>query len=389
MGVVSPLGSESGPDRGFSGGSIDASSGLWTSNLGNVRLGFPEELRRSLAASMMDPDYTRTTAARLARELLERTDYHSRAMFHTSGSAANEAAIAMVREHFRAKGLPLKAGIVSLAGGYHGSTELLSSIAVGNAPGFFQIPAPLKEAAADQALSSLRRLLEVHGETIACLIFEPVMSDAGVVVLEEDWIGSVIGICRNHQVKVIADEVATGLGRSGAWYATAKHRVDVITIGKGLGCGFVPITASLYSESLLEPLIGRTEDPLDIGSTMDGYAVGCAVGLKVLETIESEGLIDRANSVGKMLKVKLDVLSELPFIEAVSGRGLMLGIRLGGEQVDRSELLSKISTRLRAQKILLHPISAGLAIMPPLTISDEHAERLGDALVDVVSRAEG
>lgn len=379
---------------------LDACAGMWNVNLGHGRADVVEAIAGALRELTFLPNIGLPSppASRLAAALLRLAPEHvSRVMFHSTGTAAVESAVLLCRQFFRMTGQPRRTGVIALERGYHGCSLLGSALSgypedarwLGPLPaGVRHVPAPDGEAAARASAAALRRLLDAEGETIAALVFEPIMALAGVIVPPAWWVEEVLALCRARGVKVIADEVVTGVGRSGAWLACPDPRVDVFVLGKGLSGGYVPLAATLIGEALFEPFSRADGVEFKSGSTMDGCPAACAAGLAVLAAIEAEGLVERAARVGDGLRARLSQgLAGVESVAAIRGRGLMIGVSLRGFD---GAMLNALMHRFAEAGVLMHPAyGAELAIMPPLTITEAEAERLADACVAVLRAARG
>ncbi len=251
----------------------------------------------------------------LARLLVSLT-FPSRAFFCHSGAEANEAAIKLVRKWGKLR----KGGayeIITAVDSFHGRT--LASVTAGgrarNSDPFTPLPAGFLHVPFND-IEELRRA--TNGNTAAVML-EPILGIAGVIPASDSYLRDVRRWCDDNDVLLILDEVQTGLGRTGSWFAFQKYGVqpDILTIAKGLGGG-VPIGACLASPD------ADVFEPGDHGSTVGGSALACAAALTVLRTIESEHLVENAASVGAYLEARLHALAP----REVRGMGLMLAMDL-------------------------------------------------------------
>ena len=384
-------------DRAF----LDASAGLWNLTIGHGN----NEVIEAIEGQLRKLTYLCSISMRAihANDLSEILLSHAppqmgRAMFHCTGTAAIESAILLVRQYFIMTNEPQKTGVVSVDGSYHGCS--LMGVTVSGykedqqwlgplPPGFFKIGIPDNEENACLSLESFELLLErVGADNLGVFIFEPIMGVAGIIIPPPWWIERIIDLCTRHNIKVIADEVTVGLGRTGTWYSTMENSVDIITLGKGISGGYVPLAANLIHQELYQPFCeSLSSEDFKSGSTMDGCPASCAAGTAVLKIIEREKLVGRASLIGNQLLNLLKPLENLEMVGTIRGQGLMLGIPLV-DPITRlpfqNKIMEQLIGRIIAAGILLHPTGSTLAILPPLTISESEVELLINRLSEVL-----
>jgi ornithine--oxo-acid transaminase len=244
-----------------------------------------------------------------------------------SGAEAVETAVKLARKWaYHVKGVPRhKAEIITLSGNFHGRTVTVISFSTEPlyrddfgpfAPGFVNVPYGDAQAAA--------AAITPH---TAAILFEPIQGEAGVVIPPEGYIRDLAEICQQNNVLLIADEIQTGLGRTGSLFACdhEKVRPDVMVIGKALSGGFYPVSAVLADR----PIMGLFQ-PGEHGSTFGGNPLGAAVARAALSVLVEEGLIENAATMGEYF---LEQLSEInsPYIKEVRGKGLLIGVELHPE----------------------------------------------------------
>ena len=244
-----------------------------------------------------------------------------------SGAEAVETAIKVARKWgYVIKGIPkYEAEIIVAAGNFHGrtitiisfSTEPLYKDAFGPfTPGFKVVP-----------FGDLEAVRAAINPNTAAVMLEPIQGENGVIVPPEGYLRGVADLCKQNQVLFIADEIQTGLGRTGKLFASEYEgvRPDITIIGKALSGGMLPVSAVLADE----PILGLYQ-PSEHGSTFGGSPLACAVGIAALDVIEEEKLAERAFTLGNYF---MDRLSEIPsaHIKEVRGRGLLIGVELKPE----------------------------------------------------------
>ena len=298
-----------------------------------------------------------------------------------SGSDANEAAIRAAR---RATG---RQGVISFAGAYHGCT--LGTMAVSGhptlasdkAPGLIQLPYPGADPLgpdADAVLARLAHHLDAAGpDTIAACIFEPILSDGGLVVPPPAFLAQLVALCRSHGILTICDEVKVGLGRTGRLHAFEHEgfRPDILVLGKGLGGG-LPVSAVIGPDWVMDAATAFAMQ------TLHGNPVCAAAGLAVLDTLVAQSLPAEAARKGRILMAGLqDLARRHPCIAAVRGRGLAIGVEIRGAETPLkgdAAAAAGLMFHAYANGLVVYcvgPSSNVLELTPPLTITDTEIEQ--------------
>jgi 4-aminobutyrate aminotransferase len=291
-----------------------------------------------------------------------------------SGSDANETAIRAARRATR------RQGIIGFAGAYHGCT--LGTMAVSGHPTLasdkadelIQLPYPGADPSgpdADAILHELeRRLALVGAHTIAACIFEPILSDGGLVVPPSGFFARLDAICRRHGILMICDEVKVGLGRTGRLHAFQheEFRPDLLVLGKGLGGG-LPLSAVIGPQWVMDCATAFAMQ------TLHGNPVCAAAGLAVLDTLVAGDLPDKAARKGDHLMAGLKTLQRRhSCISAVRGRGLAIGVEISGSgPAQASDATAALMFRAYELGLVVYcvgPSSNVLELTPPLTITD-------------------
>lgn len=307
----------------------------------------------------------------LARLLVE-SSFPSRVFFCNSGAEANEAAIKIARKW----GQRHRDGahtIVVAHDAFHGRT--LASLAATGTPRYQQPFTPMPEGFVHVAYDDVAAVRAVIDDNTVAVMMEPVQGESGVVPMRDETLRSLRALCDEHDLLLILDEVQTGMGRTGRWWAHQHAGVtpDVMTVAKGLGGG-VPIGAVLAAPR------ADVLEPGDHGCTFGGNPLATAVGVAVMREIEQQGLMDNAQRAGAHLQVALIALRDAGKpIASVRGRGLMVAALLSEDiapQVARSGLATGVIVNNVGQRVL--------RMVPPLIITDaqidEAVRRLGAAL---------
>src|SRR5205823_11339175 len=271
--------------------------------------------------------------------------------FTTGGAESNEAAFKTARFYWKIHGRPDKVTFISRVHAYHGVTMAAAS-ATGMAayhrmfaplvPNFVQVAPPYPYRWPDyggkggdpgiEAADALEQaILRAGPDTVAAIIAEPVMGAGGVIVPPDSYFPKLREICDRYDVLLIADEVITGFGRTGRWFALGHWGVepDLVSFAKGVTSGYLPLGGVIVSKRVHDALLAAPMDRRFMhAATYSGHPVCCAVGLRNVEIIENEGLVERAAVMGKRLLAALEGLRDLPVVGEVRGLGLMAGIEL-------------------------------------------------------------
>jgi adenosylmethionine-8-amino-7-oxononanoate aminotransferase len=286
--------------------------------------------------------FTNEPQERLAERLLDvAAPEMARVRFVSGGSEANETAVRLIRQFHVDRGEPERWRIISPAQSYHGA--LFGALALTGRTSLQQpygeylsdhlhiAPATWRfDPSGEAALEELDRLLESAGsETVAAFMCEPVSAAAlpGYTPPDRFWNGLAERRDR-HGFLICFDEVVTGMGRTGSWFAA--HQVplkpDVITGGKGLGAGYAPLAATLCTDHVFHALADGSRN-FEHGHTWDGAPLPCAVGLAVLDALTERGLIERVRTRGPRLRDELErAVGDFEIVREVRGRGFLLGV---------------------------------------------------------------
>ncbi len=316
-----------------------------------------------------------------------------RVFYAGDGSSAVEAALKMAYQAAAQRGehRPL---FVSVAEGYHGDT--LGAVSVGGIDTFHaayrqillrtrQIPSPHHVGTA-AALTALEALLDAEGQQVCAVIIEPmVQAAAGMLTHDAAFVRGVRELSRRAGALMIADEVATGLGRTGTMWAVEHAGVtpDLLTCGKGLSGGYLPLSAVLATEGIYDAFLGAPESDRTFfhGHTYTANPLACAAALANLRLMAERQTVRHAARVGERLGALLAPLSDMRGVLDVRRCGTMTGIEVTS-QGRRTGF--EICRRARRRGVLLRPLSDVVVLMPPLAIGDEDLDELAAVTVDCV-----
>lgn len=377
---------------------LNAAGGLWNVSLGLNNPRIVERMQQQLQNMVYAPlfDNTHSPAEALAAKLVELSEGRMHCVYlSTTGTSAVEVALRVARTYQRAKRAPAKRRVLSFDRSYHGCSWMnLSAGGVMRAdmerwderlPDFELIPSPDDEA---RSLEALKDILTAEGDRIACLLMEPILGSGGIIVPSREYCRAVTALCREHDVLLIADEVATGGGRCGALFASTLLDLepDVITLSKGLNSGYFPVGATLFRGAVIEP-IRQAGIPLQYGSTQDGSPLGCAATLATLSQVFDDDLPARATELGERIRADFRAMIGDSVVSDVRGLGLMIGIELSHAHPERrlfSEAeVVRVRQRCQNEGVLVYHFESGISLFPPLTLSDQEAADLVDILREV------
>ena len=341
---------------------LDFTSGIAVTALGHADPGVEGAIRGALASGLLHVSnlYGNEPGERLARFLVDRTSFASKAFFCNSGAEANEAAFKFVRRWARASAgaTSAKHEIVALRGAFHGRT--MGVLAATDRPSY-RIPfRPLAGG-----VSIVERDLELLGttlsaETTAAVIVEPVQGEGGVRVLDAGWLRELRALTREREVALVFDEIQCGLGRTGHFFAYERVGVepDVVTLAKPLAGG-LPMGAVLLSEE-----IASAVQPGDHGTTFGGGPFVSTVALHVVERLADPALLEHVRTDGEWLGEQLRALAaRTGKVRAVRGAGFMWGIDTTLPAAD------VVRAALECGLLLVSAGEHTVRLLPPLTMS--------------------
>ncbi|WP_199434582.1 acetylornithine transaminase [Qaidamihabitans albus] len=307
--------------------------------------------------------YVNEPALRLAERLLDLSgmDGEGKVLFCNSGAEAIETALKLTRRTGRTR-------VVSTDGGFHGRT--MGALSLTGQPGKRGPFEPLVPGVAHIPYGDVSALEAAIDDETAAFVVEPVQGENGVVVPPEGYLQAARSLTAKHGALLVVDEVQTGIGRLGSWFAFQRAGVvpDLVTLAKGLGGG-LPLGACIAAgpaAALFEP--GQH------GTTFGGNPVCCAAALAVLDTIAADGLLEHVSSAGKELAAGVEQLGH-PLVRGVRGAGFLLGIVLH-EQVS-----AKVAAAAQGAGFLINPVQPDvLRLAPPLILGREQADEFLAAL---------
>jgi adenosylmethionine-8-amino-7-oxononanoate aminotransferase len=362
---------------------IDGVSSLWCNIHGHRHPALDQAVRDQLdrVAHTTMLGLSHEPGIELAARLVELAPHGlSRVFYSDSGSTAVEVALKMAFQQWAHRGQPKRTKFVCLRNAYHGDT--IGSVSVGGIDLFHSLYRPLLFDALQVEPGDVAQLvntLRAHGEEVAAVIVEPlVQGAAGILLQPAGYLRAVRAVTREHGIPLIADEVATGFGRTGTMFACEHEGVtpDLLCLGKGLTGGYLPVAATLTTEAIYEAFLGGFEEFKTFfhGHTFTGNPLGCAAGVASLDVFVQERTLERLQPKIALLHDLLERdVAPLPAVAEVRARGFMVGIELNACPL-HERIGHQVTLAARRRGAIIRPLGDVVVLMPPLSI-DEAALR--------------
>lgn len=400
---------------------LDGMAGLWCVNVGYGR----HELAEAAAAQMKDLPYYNSffrcstpTPVLLAQKLAEIAPANlNQVFFGSSGSEANDTALRLVRHYWALEGKPAKNRVISRHMAYHGSTVAGASLGGmggmhgqlhGAVPNIVHVMPPyafehrkVDESEHDFGIRAARAveeaILESGAENVAAFIGEPIQGAGGVKIPPASYWPEIQRICKKHDVLLMLDEVITGYGRTGEWFAAQSMDIeaDTITTAKALTSGYLPLSALFVGDRIAATIVEKGGEFFH-GYTYSGHPVACAVALKNLEIIEREGLIDRVREeTGPYFGRRLtERLSGHALVGEVRSFGLLGAIEIVKDRQTRERFAPAghagitVRDHAVANGMMLRATGDTLILSPPLVWTRETIDLACDRIERALDLAE-
>jgi adenosylmethionine-8-amino-7-oxononanoate aminotransferase len=392
---------------------LDGVSSLWVTLHGHNRKEINDAIRAQLdrVAHSTLLGLANVPSIELAARLAHLAPGTLNKVFYSdSGSTAVEIALKQAFQYWQHRGQPGKRLFVHLEHSYHGDT--LGAVGVGGIELFHHLFGPLlvpslsvpsphpyrhpaartPEDARDQALAALAALLAERSHEIAAMIIEPlVQGAAGILVHPPGYLRAVAELCKQHQVLLIADEVATGLGRTGTMLACQQENVtpDFLCLAKGLTGGYLPLAATITTDEVYQAFLGAPSDYKAFyhGHTFTGNPVACAAAIASLDLFETDRVLHKLPAKIERLSVLLrERLATQPRVGDIRQKGLMVGIELVADRdtarpfPPERHMGARVCHEARGHGVIVRNLGDVVVLMPPLSITSMELELLVDAV---------
>lgn len=368
-----PLVMESGSDRMCVDENgrryIDFGSGIGTNSLGFCNEKWTEAVCAQVHKLQHNSNYYYTAVqAEFAEKLCSVTGYE-KVFFCNSGAEANECAIKSARKYSFDKYGKGRHTIITLAGSFHGRT--MATLSATGQDVFHNYFFPFLEGFVNVTVNDTADLRSKLDDTVCAVMLEYVQGEGGVNLLSKDFVDAVFELCAEKDVLVIADEVQTGVGRTGKFLA-GEHfgkKADITTLAKGIAGG-LPMGACLFGEKVKEVLTPGTH-----GSTFGGNPICCAGGIAVIDTVADDSFLADVNKKADYIRARLEKCRE---VDSISGMGLMIGIAL------KSKNAADIAKKALDKGLLVLTAKTKVRLLPPLNIVQSEIDDGLDILIEIL-----
>ena len=393
---------------------IDGHSSLWCNihghNHPHINRAITDQLGRLAHSTLLG--LTSPPAVLLARRLVEIAPPGlSRVFFSDDGSTAVEVACKMAYAYWHHTGYPGRCEFVALRNAYHGDT--LGAVSVGGIDLFHGLYRPLlftthfvpppycyrcelgrrPDTCGLACAEEVDRVLRERAGRVAAVVLEPRMQCAGgMIAAPAGYLRRVAAICRAHDVLLIADEVATGFGRTGRMFACEHEGIspDLLCVSKGLTGGYLPLAATLAADRIYEAFLGPVDSGRTFyhGHTFTGNALACAAALANLELFDRENTLEALAPKIERMRRGLERIAAKAFVGDVRQCGMLAGIELVADKAARTpfpygrQIGAQVCARAVGHGVILRPLADVIVLVPPLSIAMESLDRL----IDVVDR---
>lgn len=367
---------------------LDATAALWFAQIGFGR----REIADAIHAQAMQlhayhtfGDYSNERAIELADRLDLLAPGRGWKVFFTSGGSDSvESAIKFARRYWRARGTSTKSVIISRQGAYHGmhvgGTGLNGQDLFRE--GFGTLLADTARVERDDPADLERAIVDAGPDRVAAFICEPIIGAGGMFFPQDGYLQAVRAICKKHDVLFIVDEVVTGFGRAGYWFASERFNIDpdVIVCAKGITSGYVPLGAVLVSARVAAPFWGGGET-FRHGYTYSGHAVAMAAALANLDYIDDHNLLAASTRIESRLPRLFAPLTELSVVHSIrTGPAALAAVQFDPDRFAADPSLPyRAVLALRAAGVLTRPLSVGaVQLSPALTTSDDELDQMAE-----------
>lgn len=340
----------------------------------------------------------------------------SRVFYSDNGSTSVEVALKMAFQYWKHRGVQTRNSFLALDNAYHGDT--IGAVSVGGVEIFHSAFGPLLfrthrapspycyrcslnlefPSCGLACAGKMEEILKAHHAEIAAVIIEPLVQAAGgMIVSPPGYLAEVKRLCVKYNVLLIADEVATGFGRTGRMFACGHESVvpDIICLSKGITGGYMPLAVTIATDEIYNAFLGEFRDLKTFfhGHSYTGNPLACAAALACLDIFEKEDILNKLAPKIKILEARLNEISRLPNVGNVRNRGLMAGIELIRDKASKEPFPWeeragwKVALHARDNGIFIRPLGNVVVVMPPLSIGEAELERLMKMIKDAIEKS--
>ncbi len=393
---------------------LDGVSSLWVNIHGHKRAEIDEAIKAqldklahsTLLGACNEPSIV--LAKKLSSLLCEKLPWGkplTKIFYSDNGSTAVEIALKMAYQYWINIGIKGKDTFVSLKEGYHGDT--IGAVSVGGVELFHEIYKPLLNKAIQApapycyrcelklnypscglaCLKEMEQIIKKNQEKIIAIIVEPLVQCAGgIIVWPQGYLKGLREICNKYEVLLIADEVATGFGRTGKMFACQHEEVtpDILCLSKGITNGYMPLAVTATNDKIFNAFLGELEERKTFyhGHSYTGNPLACAAAIANLEIFEKDKTLESLPPKIELLKEALSEIEKHPHVGDVRQKGMIVGIEIVKDKGTKEPFPWKEQTGWKVVKaarkygVWLRPLGDIIVLMPPLIISEENLERL-------------
>ena len=366
----------------------------------------------------------------LAEKLVAITPQNLKKVFYSdSGATAVEIALKIAYQYFQNKGQKTRTKFIALENSYHGDT--VGSVSVGGISLFHSIfksllfetyfvptphpyrfnvgadrrvcpkegehtGSPLQDGCAKYSLGKIEDILKANGEEIVAVIMEPlVQGAAGMIVHPKGFLKGVRELTKKYGVLMIADEVATGFGRTGTMFACEQEEVepDILCLAKGITGGYLPLAATLATQEIFDAFLGGIAEHKTFyhGHTYTGNALACAAAIASLELFEENKIIETLPAKIALMQEYFEKIAQLPYVGDIRQCGMMAGIELVKDKNTKVSFAyektigAKVCAAMRPKGSLMRPLGDVIVLMPPIAIGIDLLAKLLDIVYDTIN----